>query len=194
MRAGDGAQVGFCYPKRLRGPIRTRPCCAGAQRHSVCLARPVARPGRCAWRGHRRGGQQVPRDRGRRLRLPAQIFSITALLKYFRPVTLTRLLRAKATSPNWFPPCGYKCSLLLPAQGNLGGSSAVLFFFFFAREPPLIAAGGLPALLIPLLLNAVVLCEGLVPPKQSRGDARGGRACARMDYVPGRGRALCQDG
>lgn len=107
-------------------------------------------------------------------------------------MTLTRLLRAKATSPNWFPPCGYKCSLLLPAQGNYGGviSSA----FFFAREPPLITAGGLPALLIPLLLNAVVLCEGLVPPKQSWGDARRGRACARMDYVPGQGRALCQDG
>ena len=48
---------------------------------------------------------------------------IAALLKYFRSVTLTRLLQARQRAPAGSLGCGYKCSLLLPAQGNYGESA-----------------------------------------------------------------------
>lgn len=46
---------------------------------------------------------------------------IAVLLKYFRSVTLSRLLQAKIRAPAGSLGCGCKCSLLLPAQGNDGG-------------------------------------------------------------------------
>lgn len=73
-------------------------------------------PGRMQVGGHRRGSGQ------RETAQPASSNLLIAVLhKYFRSVTLSRLLQAKIRAPAGSLGCGYKCSLLLPAQANDGG-------------------------------------------------------------------------
>lgn len=60
-------------------------------------------------------------------------------------VTLTRILQARQQAPAGSTGCGYKCSLLLSAQGNCVCVWGVVVSSAWARgiswEPPLIAAG-----------------------------------------------------
>lgn len=133
--------------------------------------------------GHRHGSGQ------RETAQPAgSNLLIAVLLKYFRSMTLSRLLQAKIRAPAGSLGCGCKCCLLLPAQGNYGGSVVSVLGNKLGNS----FNGGVSASRFPLLGIASVMlrsdpvpalcaspdCLSLVPGKVL---STGGRSCTARE-------------
>lgn len=137
-----------------------------------------------AWESTGAGRQRTGGGGGRQLR---QLKSFNGCTSQIFLVTLTRLLQARQRAPAGSTGCGYKCSLLLSAQGNCVCVWGVVVSSAWARGNKLgttfNCSWDLPApllLLLPLLLSSAAL-------RRAGSSLARARAMLRADPVP----ALC---